>query len=141
MATITGFNVTINAMCEPTQKKCFLAYSYNVVWDDNDPKEGGGDFNVKSYLWGGTSFYHSSILTDSDNDLHKINRSTPMPVMRKIPIPCERLDQFWGDSIVIKLELIPDSNDQIRYEAVASTEMEQELAAAIFGPEDKTRAA
>ncbi|MCI0655330.1 MAG: hypothetical protein L0Y38_07910 [Methylococcaceae bacterium] len=134
MATITGFNLTINALCEPHQKTCFLAYTYNVVWDDKEPE--AGDFSVKAYLWGGDSFYHCSIIADNTNDAHKINRGTSMPVTRKIPVRCERLDKFWGEAIIMKLVVIPDSNENIRYEAIASTEMEQELATALLGPEE-----
>ena len=131
MATITGFNVTINTMCEPHHKTCFLAYTYNVVWDESDTHE-YEDFNVKAHLWGGGSFDHNSILTDMTDDVHAINRGTQMPVIRKISVRCKRLDAFWGDSIIVKLVMTPVADESIRYEALASTEMEQELATAFI---------
>lgn len=128
MAMITGFNVTINVMCntDAADKSCFLAYTYNVLWDENEPQD--EEYTVTAHLWGGSSFDHSPILFDPKYDSHKISRGTTMPNIRKITVPCNRLDNFWGDNIIVKLVMIPDSDPKLRYEALSSTEMEEQVA-------------
>lgn len=127
MATINGFNVTINKMCRAKDVDCVLAYTYNVGWDDSEEKE--KEFNVKALLWGGSSFNLNYLFVDSTDDAHTINRSTPMPVTRAIPVKCDQLDRLWGDNIIIKLVLSPEGEEDVTYEAVASTEMEHEMMA------------
>lgn len=140
MATITGFNVTINTMCDLDKRDCYLAYTYNVLWDENESPN-NEDFNVQALLWGGGGFDHNQIFADLSHDEHQVNRGTSFPITRKIPVRCEMLDKFWGESIIIKLVLTTESNEHVRYEALASTEMEQEMAAASMQSEEKAVAA
>ena len=135
MTSIVGFNVTINTMCSAGTKECHLAYTYNVLWDEAVPAN-SEEFTVRALLWGGRSFNHSHIYADLENDVHKISRGTPMPMTRKITVNCDHLDRFWGDNILMKLEFTPDSGEDIRYEALSSTNMEEEIATPAMVPKE-----
>lgn len=129
MAIITGFNVTINKMCRADKTSCQLAYTYNVLWNDSDGSEEGGEYTVKALLWGGSGYTNNRMFVDSTDDAHKINQSTPMPVVRLIDVRCDLLDHFWGDNITIKLSIAPDSAENVTFEAVSTTEMEHGMMA------------
>ena len=140
MASIVGFNVTINTACDAGNKSCHLAYMYNVLWDDNDTNK-DEEYTMTAQMWGGASYSHYQIFADPDYDAHKITRATTMPVIRKIAVKCDMLDNFWSEDVFLKLVMIPDSNPDLRFEALSTTQMEEQMATPSMEKENRPTAA
>ena len=102
MATIDSLTFSITRTSFPDGHICSVDYSY-FLHIDSQNYHTDTSFSITAELYG-DDLMHDKLLGSAPFDSHVVDKHTHQPVERRFGLPCDVLDEAWGeDRIYLKL--------------------------------------
>lgn len=112
MATVDSLTFSITRTSFPDGHICSVDYSY-FLHIDSAKYHAEASFSITVELYG-NDLMHDKLLTLNPLDPHVVDRRTAQPVERRFVLPCETLDEAWGeDRIYLKLSIQASDGEHI----------------------------
>jgi hypothetical protein len=112
MASIDSLTFSITRTSFPDGHVCSIEYSYYLHIDPEQYRH-EDVFSMSAELHGDDVFYDKTI-GKPVYDTHVISRSDVMPQRRSFTVPCEVLDEAWGeDRVYLKLYVASSDGEML----------------------------
>lgn len=102
MATVDALTFSITRTSFPDGHICSVDYSYFLHFE-NPEYVNETSFSITIELYG-DDLAHKQLLGETPFDSHVVDKHTHQPIERRFVLPCELLNEAWGeDKIFLKL--------------------------------------